>query len=122
MQPAQKTLTAYQQTKTYLGSAQQKPQGRNKPLLALAKWTCLVLFMAAVMCGVNVRLHAVYGVHIAQWHKVTVTQGDTVYNLATASHAGDVMGVVMAIEQRNGMQNADVQAGAVLWVPVGRVK
>ncbi|KPV42002.1 hypothetical protein AN477_19730 [Alicyclobacillus ferrooxydans] len=89
-------------------------------LLALLKWTALVMFLAASIVAVNARLNAFYGTHITSWHLHTVKAGETLYGIATASNAGYPMAVEQEIEKKNGLGSSMIRAGEVIQIPEGR--
>lgn len=123
MQPARKTLTAYQPTKTYRSDSG-ATRGFGPLLRSIAKLAALVLFMVTAMSALTLRLHSIYGVtHIAGWTSYTVQPGDTLSGLAARFDGRDYMPtVVQEIETHNGLGSAAIRAGDTIQVPEGATK
>ncbi|MCL6599544.1 MAG: LysM peptidoglycan-binding domain-containing protein [Alicyclobacillus macrosporangiidus] len=76
----------------------------------------LVLFAIAAMSTMSSQT-----LHTQTWTSHTVQAGETLYDIARQYDPGDDFRVVVAeIERRNGLQNAVIQPGETLMVPIRR--
>ena len=83
-------------------------------MFAPRTWVALVV-LAVLLGGVLSNARVSNGAGHETRHRVR--GGETLWSIAEANYSGDPRRAIYRIEQRNGLNGADIRAGMVLYLP-----